>query len=132
MGACCGGAKSGGKQKYDKDLKPIARKGPASSTAGGSSPSPAQEVKIFGDYFSSEMRAILTALDYAEVKYNFEHVDKLREENLAHKELKSINPTCQLPTMQHGDTVIIGGYGVMLSYLATTFASFEKINKSND
>ena len=84
MGVCCGGAKDG-KVKYDKAALPI-KKGPAAATTGGvdkknKTVSPAvKSVKIFGDYFSSEMRAILTALDYADIKYDFEHVDSLREE----------------------------------------------------
>lgn len=90
-------------------------------------------MKIFGDYFSSEMRAILTALDYAEISYDFEHIDSLRQEQYTNKELKAINPACMLPTMQHGDVVVIGGYGVVLSYLATTYDQFAKtIYKSND
>ena len=47
---------------------------------------------IYGDYFSSDTRAMLIACKYAEVEHELKLVNTLKQENMA-SEYKAINPT---------------------------------------
>jgi len=74
---------------------------------------------IWGDYFQSETRIILGCLELCGVKYKFNEINTFLGEHKSDSYL-DINPTGQVPTIQDGQNLVIGGYSTFLNYLANS------------
>ena len=78
-------------------------------------------MKVWGDYFSSETRTILAILDYCGIMYQFNEVDTFLGEHKEDEYMK-VNPTSQIPTIEDGNCLLIGGCSTFINYLASTKA----------
>ena len=73
-------------------------------------------LQIWGDYFSSETRVILSVLEITKTTFKFEHVDTFAKDANYQKYLQ-INPTGQIPTITEGKYIVLGGSGLNITYL---------------
>jgi glutaredoxin len=90
------------------NLEPLKRKSPAK-----------EELRVWGDYFSSDTRTIIAILDYCGINYQFKEVDTFLGEHKEEEYMK-VNPTCQIPTIEDGNNLLIGGFSTMIMFLAST------------
>ena len=77
---------------------------------------------IYGDYFNTDTRIALAALDYCgDTNYRFDIVNSLKKEEVNSTSYKSINPTGGIPTAVEGNFTVIGSTEMkVLMYLAET------------
>ena len=73
MGFCCGGAS---KTTLQEPRIPSIKKAPS-----GASAKLDNQLIVYGDYFQSETRTIITVLEYTNCKYSFNPVDVFQGEN---------------------------------------------------
>ena len=104
MGNCCGGS--------ERKTMPTTAKMEIRRQKG--------QLKIHGDYFCSVTRTILACLDYCGVPYTLEEVDTFQGEHKEEKYLE-LNPTGQVPTIEHDKTVVLGDYSAFLNFLANQY-----------
>merc|ERR1711959_766218 len=100
MGICCGGASKNTTNAKGAEPVKLAKKNKMESTPGQTKTASKSELKVWGDYFSSESRIIITALDFAGIDYTFEPVSKIEGDNKNTGFLKA-NPTGQVPCLRH-------------------------------
>ena len=71
---------------------------------------------VWGDFFSSETRTIMTMIRMADLKHEFHEIDQFKGDHKTEDYLK-LNPIGTLPTVTEGRFLILGGYIVFLNYL---------------
>lgn len=81
-------------------------------------------LQVWGDYFSSETRVILSILDLTKTTYKFEHIDQFNKEQVNSKYL-AINPTGQIPTVTEGKYMVLGGSGLYITYLVNAHKNIK-------
>lgn len=79
------------------------------------------KLQVYGDYFSSDTRAVLMACKFAEVDFEFQLINTLKKENQT-EEYKRLNPTCSVPMLMQGRN----------SILAPGFTQFEWLLATNE
>ena len=90
------------------------------------------KIQVFGDYFSSDTRAVLIACKYAGVDYDFKLINTLKQENLE-VDFKRINPTGQIPMLVQGrNRVLAPGYTLFEWLLATSEQAERTFNQADD
>lgn len=71
---------------------------------------------VYGDFFSTETRTLMTIIKMGDVKHEFTEMDQFKGDHKKEQYLK-LNPTGSLPTITEGRFLIIGGYLVFINYL---------------
>jgi len=84
------------------------------------------KLQVYGDYFSSDTRAILIACKYAEVEYDFKHINTLKLENVT-DEFKRINPTGQIPMLVQGQNRVLAPGFTLFEWLLATSENAERV-----
>ena len=112
MGFCCGGAS---KTTLQEPRIPPIKKIPS-----GASAKLDNQLIVYGDYFQSETRTIITVLEYTKCKYSFNPIDVFQGEN-ENEEFLKINPLGQVPMIKDKDTLVIGNYSSQLQYIIKSF-----------
>ena len=79
-----------------------------------------QEFTVYGDYFDSDTRTILTLLNLVEQKHKFQEVDQFQGHQTK-ADFLSVNPIGTVPVMLDGSFKILGATKVFLNYLANTY-----------
>ena len=94
---------------------------------GGSQPvdRPNQGLVVYGDYFSTESRVILTVLEISGIKYKFELIDQFNKQQQNPKYLE-VNPTGQIPTITEGKYMVLGGSGLYIQYLVNAHKTIKE------
>ena len=88
--------------------------GPSENIAPGS-----QKLKIWGDYFSQDTRALLAICDMASADIEFVQVDTLSKQNFE-KPFIDMNPNGTIPMLTHGHTKVIGDGEAIFNYLVNS------------
>jgi len=74
---------------------------------------------IWGDYFNSDTRTILSVLYIAGVPYQLEEIDMFKGDHKKDSYL-AINPSGQIPMITEGSFKILGGNSIFLIYLCNS------------
>ena len=77
------------------------------------------ELKLFVDMISQPCRAVCLLLEINNIPYTKEVVNLLKQEQLSHAELKSLNPNGNVPTLKEG-TFSLYESGAILRYLCSS------------
>jgi len=83
------------------------------------------KLKVYGDYFSADTRAILAVCNYAGVEHEFIEIDTLTKKNLE-PEYKEINPTGQIPMIAQGKNKVIAPGFVLYEWILNTNESAQE------
>ena len=76
-------------------------------------------VKIWGDYFSQDTRALLAVTRMAKTDIEFVLVDTLKKHNFEQPYIEQ-NPNATIPMLSHGSTKVIGDCESIFNYLVNT------------
>ena len=74
---------------------------------------------VYGDFFNSDTRTILSLLYIAGVPHQFQEVDTFKGDHKKEPYI-AINPTSQIPLIQEGGFKVIGGSHITLQYLCSS------------
>ena len=76
-------------------------------------------LKVYGNYFNSDTRTILTLLDISGITYEFEEVDIFKGEPHEPEYLEK-NPLGSIPMLIDADCTLLGNISVFTNYLTLT------------
>ena len=77
------------------------------------------KLTVWGDYFNSDTRTILSIINIAGVPYSLEEVDQFKGDHKKDSYL-AINPSGQIPMITEGSFKILGGNNIFLIYLCNS------------
>ena len=75
-----------------------------------------QKMKVYGDYFSSDTRAILAILKHANVDYDFNLINTLTGEN-TQAEYTAISPNGHIPVLVHNEMKVLSQGSLLFEWL---------------
>ena len=83
------------------------------------------KLKIWGDYFSQDTRALLAVCEIANADVEFVQVDTLAKQNLTSPFI-DMNPNGTIPMLTHGHTKVIGDGEAIFNYLVNSCDSVSQ------
>jgi len=79
----------------------------------------ANSLRIWGDYFNQDTRALLAICEMAGAEIDFVKIDTLTKENMQESYME-LNPNSTIPMLTHGNTKVIGDGPAMFNYLVNS------------
>lgn len=78
-----------------------------------------KKMVVYGDYFNSDTRTVVTLLSLGDISYELKTVDMLQGK---HKELEylNVNPVGSVPLIVDQDAKVLGNTPVLVNYLCNT------------